>query len=144
MCIVFLLILNARNDGIVDRVSYLDVARKEKVGVFIQHPVAVPPQVVIACRKGGREGEGVVESERISADFLSFHNGVGTVDQFRNDKITLCVVLMGDGVHQITFEPYLFSGSVKRLVQMEVQLFFRNSFHQTEVSYNRILHGLCR
>ena len=54
MCIVFLLILNARNDGIVDRVSYLDVARKEKVGVFIQHPVAVPPQVVIACRKGGR------------------------------------------------------------------------------------------
>ena len=89
MCIVFLLILDARNDGIVDRVSYLDIARKEKVGVFIQHPVAVPPQVIIACRKGGREGEGVVESERISADFLSFHNGVGTVDQFRNDKITL-------------------------------------------------------
>lgn len=57
--------------------------------------------------EGWQEGEGVVESERISADFLSFHNGVGTVDQFRNDKITLCVVLMGDGVHQITFEPYL-------------------------------------
>ena len=144
MCIIFLLILDARNDGIVNRVSYLDVARKEKVGVFIQHPVAVSPQVIIACRKGGREGEGVVESERISVDFLSFHNGVGTVDQFRNDKITLCVVLMGDSVHQITFEPYLFSGSVKRLVQMEVQLFFRNSFHQTEVGDNRILHGLCR
>ena len=39
--------------------------------------------------EGWQEGEGVVESERISADFLSFHNGVGTVDQFRNDKITL-------------------------------------------------------
>ena len=144
MCIIFLLILDARNDGIVNRVSYLDVARKEKVGVFIQHPVAVSPQVIIACRKGGREGEGVVESERISADFLLFHNGVGTVDQFRNDKITLCVVLMGDGVHQIAFEPYLLSGSVERLVQMEVQLFFRNSCHQTEVGDNRILHGLCR